>query len=151
MTPILISGGISIDDRGVISFYNNFDFSLFRGVGVKRFYLVSNHRQGLIRAWHAHKHEAKAITVVEGAAIVAAVQINDWGHPDPLAEVHRYVLSTTKPSILFVPAGYANGFCTLTADARLLIFSSATVEESQRDDYRYDPHYWSDPWRVIER
>ena len=52
--PTLIDGGLSVDDRGQVAFANGFDFE-----GVKRFYLVSNHRQGFVRAWHAHRREAK--------------------------------------------------------------------------------------------
>ena len=148
--PILYEGSLAVDDRGSISFVNGFDFSCFRGVGVKLFYIVSNYKQWQIRAWHAHKHEAKAVTLIAGAAIVAAVKIDNWDNPNPSAEVHRFVLSASKPSVLFIPAGYANGFRGLTGDARLMFFSSATVEESRNDDYRFGSHYW-EPWNIIER
>ena len=54
--PWLIEGGLAVDDRGIVSFVNDFDFA-----GVKRFYMVSNHKAGFVRAWHAHKHEAKYV------------------------------------------------------------------------------------------
>ena len=66
--PYVIEGGLVVDDRGEVGFANGFHFD-----GVKRFYTVSNHRAGFVRAWHAHRREAKYITVVQGAAIVAAV------------------------------------------------------------------------------
>ena len=143
--PRLIEGGLSIDDRGEVRFVNGFQFA-----GVKRFYIVSNHRAYFIRAWHGHKHETKYVTVVNGSAIVAAVLIDDWDHPSKSAEIHRYVLSSNKPAILYIPPGYANGFMSLTKNTNIIYFSTATVEESQMDDVRYDARYW-DIWNVIER
>jgi dTDP-4-dehydrorhamnose 3,5-epimerase len=60
------------------------------------------------------------------------------------------VLAAKKPSVLFIPAGYANGFMSLTADAQLMFFSTSTLEESKGDDIRYDARHW-DIWKVEER
>ncbi len=38
-TPVVINGKIAVDDRGSLSFVNDFTFDR-----VKRFYLVNNHR-----------------------------------------------------------------------------------------------------------
>ena len=143
--PQLLTGGVAVDDRGEVGFVNDFDFG-----GVKRFYTVANHRAGFVRAWHAHRREAKAVTVVQGAAVVAAVKIDNWDKPSAGAEVQRFVLSAAKPAVLRIPAGYANGFMSLTDDARLMFFSSATLEESAGDDVRYDARYW-DVWEAEER
>ena len=143
--PTLIEGGLAVDDRGQVSFVNNFNFE-----GVKRYYMVSNHRSGFVRAWHAHQHEAKYVLVARGAAVVAAVKIDDWEKPSKTAQVNRYVLSSQKPAVLFIPSGFANGFMSLTEDALLIFFSTSTVEESRGDDIRYDSHYW-DVWQVMER
>jgi dTDP-4-dehydrorhamnose 3,5-epimerase len=141
----LIEGGLAVDDRGEVTFVNEFDFR-----GVKRFYTVSNHRAGFVRAWHAHRREAKFVTVVQGAAIVAAVAIDNWKAPAKDAEVHRFVLSAKQPAVLYIPPGYANGFMSLTPETRLVFFSTSTVEESRDDDVRYDARYWN-PWDVMER
>jgi dTDP-4-dehydrorhamnose 3,5-epimerase-like enzyme len=143
--PEIIEGGVAIDDRGEVGFVNGFSFQ-----GVKRFYVVSNHRAGFVRAWHAHRREAKYVTVVQGAAVVAAVRIDNWEKPSRDCEVIRHILTSKKPAVLFVPPGHANGFMSLTADAKLMFFSTATVEESRNDDVRYDARYW-DPWSVAER
>jgi len=143
--PTLVEGQIRLDDRGSVSFVNDFDFH-----GVKRSYLVSNHRAGFVRAWHAHRKEAKYVTVVQGAAVVAAVKIDNWEAPSATAKVHRYVLSAANPGVLFIPAGYANGFMSLTEDAKLMFFSTSTLDESRGDDIRYDARYWN-PWDVVER
>jgi dTDP-4-dehydrorhamnose 3,5-epimerase len=143
--PLLLEGGLAVDDRGSVAFVNAFDFE-----GVKRFYVVANHRQGFVRAWHAHRREAKYVTVVTGAAVVAAVRIDDWENPSREAPVQRFVLTSEKPSVLFIPPGYANGFMSLTQDARLVFFSTSSVEESRGDDIRFDARHW-DVWTVEER
>jgi len=141
----LLTGGLAVDDRGQVGFVNDFDFA-----GVKRFYTVANHRQNFVRAWHAHRKEAKYVTVLRGAALVGAVAIDDWDRPSKSAQVVRHILTANKPEVLFIPTGYANGFMSLTDDALLMFFSTSTLQESQGDDVRYDAHYW-DIWDVIER
>ena len=143
--PRVFDGGLSVDDRGAVGFVNDFTFE-----GVRRFYTVSNHAAGFVRAWHAHRREAKYVTVLRGAAVVGAVKIDNWESPSPASRVHRFVLSASKPAVLYVPAGYANGFMSLTADTLLVFFSTATVEESREDDVRYDARLW-DIWKVTER
>lgn len=143
--PRLLSGGISVDERGTVRHVNGFDFQ-----GVKRFYLVENHRPGQVRAWHGHRREAKYVTVLTGAALVAAVAIDDWERPSLDMPAERFVLSADAPAVLFIPPGHANGSMSLTADARLLYFSTATLEESRADDVRFPARTW-DPWEVLER
>ena len=66
--PKVINGGVAVDDRGSVTFVNDFDFS-----GVKRFYQVQNHRRGFIRAWHGHKKEAKYVYVPRGTALIGTI------------------------------------------------------------------------------
>jgi len=143
--PQLIAGAIAVDDRGELGFVNDFSFS-----NVKRFYTVRNHRQGFVRAWHAHRHEAKYVTVTQGAALIGAVAIDNWDNPSKIAPVVRHVLSAAKPSVLYIPAGYGNGFMSLSDDTRLMFFSTSTLEESKGDDIRFDARLW-DIWSVVER
>ena len=143
--PKVIAGGIAVDDRGKLLFHNEFSFA-----DVKRFYVVANHRAGFVRAWHAHRREAKFVTVVRGAAVVGTVPITNWENPDRATQPFRCVISADRPSTLSIPVGYANGFMNLTEDTTLIFFSTSTLTESQGDDYRYDARYW-DIWNVVER
>ena len=143
--PYVINGGIAVDDRGEIVFVNEFDFE-----SVKRFYMVTNHRAGLVRAWHAHKQEGKFVTAVAGSAVIGAVPIDDWDRPSKDLAVERYVISAKKPQVVYIPPGYANGFMSLTGDLKLIFYSTSTLEESAGDDFRYDARYW-DIWDVVER
>jgi dTDP-4-dehydrorhamnose 3,5-epimerase len=88
--------------------------------------------------------------VVKGAALIGAVEIDDWEKPSKDSQPEKFVLSDQKPAILYIPANYANGFMSLTADTKIIFFSSSTLEESKGDDFRYSARYW-DIWQIEER
>ena len=138
--PILLNGAFSIDKRGEIDFVNDFTFDK-----VKRFYVVSTHKSGMIRAWHGHRYEAKYVYCISGTALVGAAFLDNWKNPSKESTVHQFVLSVKKPAVLYIPPGYANGFQSLTDDARLMVFSTKTVAESTKDDKRIDARHW-DIW-----
>jgi dTDP-4-dehydrorhamnose 3,5-epimerase-like enzyme len=143
--PYVIEGGLAVDDRGTVAFANDFHLP-----NVKRMYFVSNHRAGFIRAWHGHVREAQYVMAVQGASVVGTVQVDRWDSPSRDLPVSRFVLTEYKPSIVYIPPGYASGFMSLTAGAKLLFFSTVTFEESQADHVRFDAHYW-DAWQIAER
>lgn len=145
--PKIIEAGMAVDDRGQLTFANDFNFS-----GVKRFYMVENFSTDTIRAFHGHAKEAKYVLVVSGSAIVAAVKVNDFSNPDKDEKVNRFVLSARKPSLLFIPSGYANGFRPLEKWTKIMFFSTSSLEESKGDDYRLPADYWGKTvWEVENR
>lgn len=144
-SPRLIAGGLSSDDRGRVAFINDFDPSACR-----RLYFVENFSAGLVRAWHAHKRERKWVLAVSGAALACCVEVDDWASPSPDLEVHRFTLDASNPSVLEIPAGYANGAMSLLPGTRLLYFSDAPLDASLEDDYRFPARHW-DPWQIAER
>lgn len=132
----ILQGGTAADDRGTVKFVNDFDFS-----GVKRFYQVENHRSGFIRAWHAHRKEGKYVYVVTGAALIGVVEFEKED-----AEVKKFVLCEELPKILWIPPGYANGAMSLREGTKIMYFSTASMEETQGDDIRFDHDKW-DIWK----
>ena len=143
--PRLINGKLAVDDRGEVGFVNEFDFA-----GVKRFYTVANHAAGFVRAWHAHRHEAKYMTVLSGAFLVCCVLVDDWSEPSRDQPIKRFVLSDRQPAVLHIPGGYAHGTMSLGAGAKCAFFSTASLEQSLADDIRFPARHW-DPWTVVER
>ena len=145
--PKIIEGNLALDDRGHVSFINEFNFK-----GVKRFYVVDNISVNVIRAFHGHKKEAKYAYVPAGSAIIAAVKMDNTKSPNKKNQVHRFILSSRKPSVLFIPSGYANGFKFLEAGSKIIFFSTSSLEESKNDDYRFPHDYWgNDVWEVKHR
>jgi dTDP-4-dehydrorhamnose 3,5-epimerase len=143
--PLLIKGGLAVDDRGTVSFVNDFNFP-----GVKRFYMVENHQPGFIRAWHGHRYESKYVLVIKGAALICAVAIDDWEKPARDSKIWRYTLSEHTPAVLYIPAGYANGSMSLSPDAKIMYFSTSELAESLKDDIRFAADYWN-PWQIEQR
>lgn len=145
--PYIIEGGVAVDDRGSLMFANTFDFK-----GVKRFYAVENFSTETIRAFHGHLKEAKYAFVASGTAVVAAVEMDHTETPNKQNKVNRYILSDKKPSVLYIPAGFANGFRFLTPHGKIFFFSTSTTEESKGDDYRFPADYWGkDIWEIVNR
>jgi dTDP-4-dehydrorhamnose 3,5-epimerase-like enzyme len=135
----MYKGDIAVDDRGKLTFVNDFDFE-----GVKRFYMVENHKKGFIRAWHGHQKEAKYVFVVSGAIILGVVEM---GQQKPV----RVVLSADRPMVYFIPARHYNGFKTLTDDTKVIFYSTSTLEESKGDDLRRGLDYFENIWEVEQR
>lgn len=132
----LLKGGVSVDDRGCLSFINDFNFE-----GVKRFYVVENHRAGFIRAWHGHQREGKYVCVVSGSAIIGAVPL-----PTVAGEIlapYKFVLSAKSPAVLWIPPMHANGFKSLEENTKIIFFSTSTLEESKNDDMRFPYNQWN--------
>jgi len=145
--PYLIRGGLSIDDRGQLTFVNELRFD-----NIRRFYVVENFSTEVVRAFHGHLKEEKFIFPLTGSAIVAAVEMEAESRANPNAKMHRYVLSSRQPCVLHIPAGYANGFRALERGTKLLFFSTVTVEESSKDDYRFKYDRWGiDVWQSENR
>jgi dTDP-4-dehydrorhamnose 3,5-epimerase len=137
-----VQGDIFYDKRGSLTFVNSFKLSDY-----VRQYVVRNHQQNFIRAWHGHKLERKAVLVVEGVVQCSLVKVDNWEKPSKDLEIQSFVLSAEKPSLLLIPNGYANGFMNLTNNAIIQFYSDKTLEESGSDDFRFPHDYWN-PWEI---
>lgn len=133
----LISGGLHVDERGVVSFVNDFDFK-----GVDRFYTVRAHKLGEPRGWIGHRRDHKWFVPLVGSMIITVVAPDDWDKPSRDLSVQRFTLSALKPSVLHVSPGHATASLMLTQDALLGIFSSGKIEKAVEDDWRFDVETW---------
>ena len=140
-------GDVAVDDRGSLSFVNDFDFS-----GVKRFYQVKNLDTKTVRAWHGHLKEGKYVYVVSGSIIFGYLKLDKFDNPDWHLEPERLILFAKKPQVVYVPGGYVNGFRALEIGTKVMFFSTSTLKESHNDDYRFPYDYWgSKIWQVENR
>jgi dTDP-4-dehydrorhamnose 3,5-epimerase-like enzyme len=133
----LIQGGMHIDERGTVTFINDFDFK-----GVSRFYTIRAHRTGELRGWVGHQVEQKWFTALCGSILVAVVEIDDWHAPSAHPQVRRFTLTAERPAVLRVSPGHACAAMMLTDDALLGIFSSGRIETASKDDWRFDVGMW---------
>ena len=143
--PHKISGGRFVDDRGFLKALVFPD-----GFAPKRLYSVNNWRANFIRAWHGHKFESKLIYMSRGAGIVAAVFMSDTSKPDKSAQIFRFSIDSESHTAIYIPAGYVNGLMSLTSDAEFTVLSSASLDESKSDDFRFPFDYW-EAWDIEQR
>ncbi len=136
----MITGDVFVDDRGELRFINDFGFA-----NIKRFYQVENHCINFVRAWHGHRREAKYVYVASGSALVGVVKMDEED-----AKPFKFILSASKPQVLYIPPGYANGFMNLEDNTIVQFFSNMTLEESKDDDIRFPYEKWH-IWSVDHR
>ena len=139
LLPGLIRGGQHTDERGTLTFFNDFDLKI-----VKRFYVIDHPDTTVVRAWQAHKAEQKWFYVIAGKFKVVIVQPDNWEHPSNDLEVYEYTLKSEEAHILHIPGGVANGFKALQPNSKMIVFSDFTVEESSNDSYRFQNEVWYD-------
>lgn len=145
MTPKIINGNRIFDNRGSLEFNNLISFKK-----IKRFYIVHNYSKNFIRAWHGHLKEEKIISCIRGTFQVSAVKIDNIHKPKKKNKIFSFFLNSNDTNYVHIPAGYANGSMSFEDNSKLLIYSSSTLNESLKDDYRFDPRYWN-PWNINER
>jgi len=126
------------DDRGYFTAIN------FES-GMKRAYLIRNHKAGTIRAFHGHKKEGKTLYCLKGAFKIICISMDS-------KEWKEFTITEKGNNMLKIPSGIYNGFVSLTDDSELLVLSDSTFEESKGDDFRipYDA-LGKEVWRVEHR
>jgi len=141
------------DARGFFS--ETYNRAAFREIGVDCDFMQDNHSlsqmPGTVRGLHfqvAPFAQAKLIRVLRGAICDAAVDIRrsspTYGHSIALT------LSAENGAQLFVPVGFAHGFCTLEPDTEVLYKVDAPYSRDHERGLR-----WNDPalgidWPVPE-
>ena len=138
-----ISPSPRLDSRGF--FMRTFDQEVFREAGLSRRWVQENHsrseRKGILRGLHFQfppHAETKLVRCIRGAVWDVFVDLRfdspTFGQWDALE------LSETNKKMVFIPRGFAHGFCTLTDLSEVLY----------KVDNAYAPNaegglLWSDP------
>ena len=133
----IIKGGIHSDERGQLSFINDFDLE-----DIRRMYIIEPANTDLIRAWQGHKKEEKYFLVVQGSFTIGLVEIDNWINPSTELTPTFIELNANNPKVLCVPGGYANGIKSNSKESRIMVFSSSTLVDAKGDEYRFPENYW---------
>ncbi|MBY0569541.1 MAG: dTDP-4-dehydrorhamnose 3,5-epimerase [Hyphomonadaceae bacterium] len=142
------------DHRGFFS--ETFRLATLKEAGVDLNWVQDNHSfsasRGVVRGLHFQRHpraQAKLLRVVRGAVLDVAVDLRS---NSPTYGKHVAVeLSEANWTQIYVPIGFAHGFCTLTEGAEVLYKVSAEYGPSEEGGL-----LWNDPdlgidWPVDER
>jgi dTDP-4-dehydrorhamnose 3,5-epimerase-like enzyme len=71
-----LEGGFHKDERGELSYNNNFDLS-----PVKRMYIIKHTDKNVVRAWQGHQQEHKFFKCIKGSFVIAWKKIDDFSKP----------------------------------------------------------------------
>lgn len=137
MKPCVIEGSIFEDERGSVSFVNDFKFD-----GIERFYIITNSEKMPFRAWQGHKWDSKNFYCLMGSFKIYFVKIDNWETPSIDLKVVSVVLKASESKILHIPAGYANGILSLEPGSRLMSMSTLPLNLVKDDDVRYPKNTW---------
>lgn len=137
MKPKVINGGSYSDNRGVVTYNNDFDMS-----SIKRIYSIQNVNTSLVRAWQGHAIERRWFSVLKGSFEIKYIKIDNWENPAKSLEVFSRILNDENFDVLCVPGGYVTSIKALEENSKLLLMSDYRLGEIE-DEYRLDPNYFT--------
>ncbi|MBV9996011.1 MAG: dTDP-4-dehydrorhamnose 3,5-epimerase [Caulobacteraceae bacterium] len=137
----VITGKVHCDDRG--AFCETFRASALAEAGFTRPIvqenLVRTHRRGVLRGLHFQRApfaQEKLVRVLSGSIFDVAVDIRP-GSPT-LGRWASAILSGDEPRQIFVPAGFAHGYLTLTDDCWVVYKTGAYYAPEAEAGCRWD-------------
>tara|TARA_B100001167_G_scaffold46423_1_gene26744 strand:+ start:1455 stop:1988 length:534 start_codon:yes stop_codon:yes gene_type:complete len=139
---ILVEPKLFSDDRGF--FLESFKTSDFLSIGIDKKFVQDNFShsiRGVIRGLHFQrtpKAQAKLVTALKGEIFDVAVDIrkNSPTYGKWIGEI----LSESNHKLLYIPEGFAHGFCVLSEEADVLYKVSNEYSSDHEEGI-----IWSDP------
>ena len=136
MDSNLIHGNCHCDQRGFLSYNNDFD-----ATSIKRIYVIENKSIDFIRGWQGHKIEQRWFTAVSGKFKIELIQIDNWESPSRDLKINNFVVDSEKLDVLHVPSGYVSRIQALEPNSKLLVMADYLLGEI-KDEYRFDIDYF---------
>ena len=136
MKPKIIKPDTFKDKRGVLYAYNNLNF---QDLNIIRTFLIEVNN---FRGWHGHQKENNWIKVNKGFLKILLVKPDDWSKPSFDLRPSEFILNSNDNDILFIPAGYVSAIKSLVENSVLQVFSDKSLEDSLKDDYRFESSLW---------
>ncbi len=134
--PSIIKGNSFSDDRGKITFNNEFN-----AVEVKRIYFIENHNLDFIRGWQGHQIEQRWFICVKGAFEIKVIKIDNWENPSNDLHDIVYQINAVNSDVLHVPKGHITSIQALEEESKLMAMSDYLLGEI-KDEYRFDMQYF---------
>ncbi|MGI9651863.1 WxcM-like domain-containing protein [Chryseobacterium sp. RLHN22] len=135
---MLLEGEKHQDERGIITFNNDFDAS-----AIKRIYTIENHSTEFIRGWQGHKIEQRWFACMKGSFEVSVIEVDDFAQPSKDLTMQKYLLKEDTLTYLRIPAGCITAIQSKTEDSKLLVLADYGLGEIN-DEYRFDLNYFNE-------
>lgn len=147
---ILIEPTVFEDRRGF--FLESYNLKEFEAFGINVNFVQDNHsrsKKGVIRGLHFQKGkmaQAKLVRVVKGEIFDVAVDIRKGS--SYYGKWVAVTLSENNKRMLFIPEGFAHGFCVLSEEADVLYKASNFYSPEHEGGIRWDDPDLAIPWPV---
>lgn len=137
------------DDRG--SFSVNYNQREFAQLGIVENFVQDNEstsKRGVIRGLHAQLSPpmGKLLWVISGE--IQLVELDIRPNSPTYGQWIELLLSSAKPQLVWIPAGFANGFCVLSEVATVHYKCTAEWNQESEIAIRWDDPELAIPWRV---
>ena len=134
--PNYLEGKQHQDQRGIITFNNEFDASQ-----IKRIYTIENTALDFIRGWQGHKIEQRWFACMKGSFEISVIQVNDFEKPSKDGSITKYLLTDDVLTYLHVPAGFITAIQAKENNSKVLVLSDYSLGEIE-DEYRFPIDYF---------
>lgn len=135
----LLSPQIFSDDRGF--FRETYRKPLYHNWGVDCDFVQDNHsysQKGTLRGMHFQKKpgQAKLVTVIVGQIFDVVVDMRPMS--PTFGKWEGVILDSQKGEQLFIPTGFAHGFCVLSDQAHVVYKCSSVYDPNEEKSFRFD-------------
>jgi dTDP-4-dehydrorhamnose 3,5-epimerase len=135
--PTVLAPAVHGDERGF--FVETFRASTLADLGVDVAFVQDNHsrsRQGVVRGMHFQPGQAKLVRCARGAILDVLVDIRR-GSPQ-FGQWEAYQLDDVSHHQLFVPDGFAHGFCVLSELADVTYKVTTYYDPATESGFSYE-------------
>ncbi len=135
----LVRPRVFTDSRGF--FKETYRQPVYAQAGIDCPFIQDNHsfsKKGTVRGMHFQRNpgQAKLVSVIAGTIFDVAVDIRP-GSPT-FGKWEGVYLDGEKGEQLFVPAGFAHGFCVMSDEAHVLYKVSSLYDPAEEMAFRFD-------------
>ena len=148
---IVVQPAVFDDRRGF--FMETYKRSDFAAAGIPVAFVQENHSrsvQGTLRGLHGQrppKAQGKLVRVVEGEVFDVAVDIRR--ESPTFGRWASVNLSAANRRSVFIPAGYAHGFCVLSPEAQVIYKTTEEYAPELEYGVRWDDPTLNIPWPIV--
>jgi dTDP-4-dehydrorhamnose 3,5-epimerase len=135
--PLLLEPTVHGDARGF--FLETFRASVLEELGVREDWIQDNHSRsarGVLRGMHFQPGMAKLVRCASGSILDVLVDIRP--HSPAFGEWEGFELDSERHRQLYVPDGFAHGFCVVSESADVIYKCSAYYDPQAESGFRFD-------------
>jgi len=147
--PVLLEPAVHGDARGF--FGETYRASVLSDLGIETPFVQDNHsrsRRGIVRGMHFQPGQAKLVRCGRGAILDVVV---DLRHGSPTyGDWEGVELDDEKLRVLYVPDGFAHGFCVLSEEADVLYKCSTYYDPALERGFAFDDPDIGIEWPELE-